>query len=125
MIITSSEHVVKAISYKSDFFSVIAVHGLGGHWEKTLTDENGRLWLRDFLPSQLRNTEDARINARIISYSYNSNTAFSRAVTSIEVEAEALLDRLDGNRERNVEKTRPILLVAHSLGGLIVKKVRF
>jgi surfactin synthase thioesterase subunit len=59
-----------------------------------------------------------------MSYGYNSGTAFSRAVTNIEDEAEALLDRLDGNRELNVEKTRPILFIAHSLGGLVVKKVR-
>ena len=44
-------------------------------------------------------------------------------MNSIEVEAEALLVRLHDNRELTAEKTRPILFVAHSLGGLIVKKV--
>ena len=109
----------------ANFSSIIAVHGLGGHWQKTWEDENGSLWLRDFLPSQLRNTEDASINARIMSFGYNSNTAFSRAVTDIEVEAEALLNNIDGNRELGSEKTRPIIFVAHNLGGLIVKKVCF
>ena len=119
-----SQHSLNLPSSISDLSSIIAVHGLGGHWQKTWEDEDGSLWLRDFLPSQLRNTEDAMINARIMSYGYNSNTAFSRAVTNIEVEAEALLDRLYGNRERDAEKTRPIIFVAHGLGGLIVKKVR-
>ena len=121
--ITSSKHSLVLPPINSNLSSVIAVHGLGGHWQTTWTDENGSLWLRDFLPSQLRNTEDARINPRIMSYGYNSNTAFSRAVTNIEVEAEALLDRMDGNRERDGEKSRPIIFIAHSLGGLIVKKV--
>jgi len=55
-----------------------------------------------------------------MSYGYNSDTAFSKAVTNIKNEAEALLDRLDGNREQK-EKTKPILFIAHSLGGLVVK----
>lgn len=34
---------------------IVAVHGLGGHFEKTWTDNNSqKLWLRDFLPSQLK-----------------------------------------------------------------------
>ena len=33
---------------------IVAVHGLGGHFEGTWTDsDSNKLWLRDFLPSQL------------------------------------------------------------------------
>ncbi|KAF8529930.1 hypothetical protein BDD12DRAFT_767880, partial [Trichophaea hybrida] len=32
---------------------IIAVHGLGGDWEKIWTDDDEALWLQDFLPSQL------------------------------------------------------------------------
>lgn len=33
---------------------IVAVHGLGGHFEETWTDSDSKqLWLRDFLPSQL------------------------------------------------------------------------
>src|SRR5277367_3733735 len=32
---------------------IVAVHGLGGDAYKTWTHENGKLWLRDFLPDQL------------------------------------------------------------------------
>jgi hypothetical protein len=31
-------------------FSVVAVHGLNGHSEKTWTADNGVNWLRDLLP---------------------------------------------------------------------------
>ena len=95
-------------------FSIVAVHGLSGDWERTWTDEDGQLWLRDFLPSQLP-------NARIMSYGYNSETVFSKAITDIDDEAAMLLDWLDG--ERQSEKIRPIIFVSHNLGGIVVKKV--
>ena len=103
--------------HSANNFSIVAVHGLGGDWEKTWTDDNGALWLRDFLPSQLP-------PARIMSYGYNSRTAFSKAVTDINDEAAMLLDRLVGERQSKGQKTRPIIFVSHSLGGIIVKKVR-
>ena len=57
-----------------------------------------------------------------MSYGYNSGTAFSKAVTDINDEAAMLLDRLDGNRQQQREKTRPIVFISHSLGGIVVKK---
>ncbi|KAI9767544.1 MAG: hypothetical protein M1840_005581 [Geoglossum simile] len=99
--------------YNSD---IIAVHGLGGDWEKTWTDENGKHWLRDFLPSQIP-------TARIMSYGYNSKTAFSKAATDIDDEAKMLLDRIHGERQTEGASKRPIIFVSHSLGGIVVKKV--
>jgi pimeloyl-ACP methyl ester carboxylesterase len=100
----------------SDLFScsIVAVHGLGGSWDTTWTDENKKLWLRDFLPLDLP-------RARIMSYGYNAHTAFSKAVTDISDVAASLLDRLDN--ERPHENKRPIIFISHSLGGIIVKKV--
>jgi predicted alpha/beta hydrolase family esterase len=35
-----------------------------------------------------------------------------------------LLDRLTGERQTPEEKSRAIIFIAHSLGGIVVKKVR-
>ncbi|KAK2613542.1 hypothetical protein N8I77_000449 [Diaporthe amygdali] len=98
---------------------VIAVHGLGGGWQKTWTAENGSMWLKDFIPWQL---DDAGLKARTWSYGYNSRTAFSAAVTDITDEAGMLLDRIQGERITHEDKKRHIVFVAHSLGGILVKK---
>ena len=81
------------------------------------------MWLRDFLPTQLATF--LHVKARILSYGYNSNTAFSKAVTDINDEAEMLLDRVKGERATEQEKKRPIVFIAHSLGGILVKKVKY
>lgn len=106
------------ISAQTD--SIVAVHGLGGHWRTTWTGASGKLWLKDFLPSQLN---EAGIKSRIVSYGYDSNTVFTKAVTDIDDAAAMLLDRLDGERQSDSEKTRPLVFIAHSLGGIVTKKV--
>jgi len=102
------------VNRRLTLLSIVAVHGLGGHWEDTWTDENGKLWLRDFLPSQIP-------EARIMSFGYNADTANSKAVTDIDDVATDLLNRL-GRERLGQAKTRPILFICHSLGGIVVKK---
>lgn len=102
---------------------IVAVHGLGGHWKETWTntsENRERLWLRDFLPSQLK--KEANLRARVMSYGYNSEVAFSKSVSDIEDHAGALLHALDMERMSPAQKERPIIFLAHSLGGIIVKK---
>jgi hypothetical protein len=99
--------------------SIVAVHGLGGHWKQTWIGASDRLWLRDFLPGQL---SDSGIKSRIMSYGYDSDTAFSKSVTDIDDAAIMLLDRLEGDRQSVDEKGRPVVFIAHSLGGIVVKK---
>jgi predicted alpha/beta hydrolase family esterase len=96
------------------------VHGLGGHWQKTWTAENGKMWLRDFLPAQLLQLD---VKAAFWSYGWNADIALSTAVTSLVDEAEMLLDRIQGERITAAQKARPVVFVAHSLGGILVKKV--
>jgi hypothetical protein len=47
-------------------YSIVAVHGLNGHREKTWT-AGGKNWLREFLPFDIP-------NARILSWGYDANT---------------------------------------------------
>jgi len=66
-----------------------------------------------------------------MSYGYNSGGILSKSVggilsksvSDIDDVARELLDRLDGIRRSTAEKERPILFVAHSLGGVVVKQV--
>ncbi|PVH98023.1 hypothetical protein DM02DRAFT_616112, partial [Periconia macrospinosa] len=98
---------------------IIAVHGLGGHYQKTWTEANGEFWLRDSVPSKL---QDSKLNSRVFSYGYNSSTAFSKAVTDITDEAAMLLERIRGERKSQSDRLKPIIFIAHSLGGILVKK---
>lgn len=47
--------------------SIVAVHGLNGHRDKTWTVANGTHWLRDLLPADIP-------NARVFCWGYDANT---------------------------------------------------
>src|SRR5438034_1035627 len=72
--------------------SVVAVHGLGGDAYGTWTHENGKLWLRDFLPFQVP-------EARIFTYGYDSVVAFSKSSAEVDDFARDLLHRVRGARK--------------------------
>ena len=93
---------------------IVAVHGLMGDPFSTWSVD-GRLWLRDFLPSLLP-------KARIFTYGYDSAIAFSRSIAGIDHFAQDLLNRLELERQDKAERSRPILFICHSLGGIVVKK---
>lgn len=93
------------------------MHGLNpankeSHAEETWTSGD-KLWLKDFLPSRLP-------TARVMIFGYNSNVAFNTSIDGVREQAAILLERLELERE-DVEE-RPIIFVAHSLGGIIVKR---
>lgn len=76
---------------------VVAVHGLGGGAYKTWIHDNGKLWLRDFLPVDLP-------GARIFTYGYNSALVFSRETGTLRDYARALLE--DIRSERTLPEVR-------------------
>ncbi|KIV92177.1 polyubiquitin [Exophiala mesophila] len=95
---------------------IIAVHGLNGKARGTWKDvETGRLWLEDFLP-------EAMPNARIMTFGYDSSLLLSRSKAGIEDFALDLLNRIWMLRQTQKTKARPLIFVAHSLGGVVVKK---
>ena len=66
---------------------IVAVHGLGGDAYKTWTHQNGKLWLRDFVPYQLP-------GIRVFSYGYDSAFVFSRDTGTVRDYARNLLENI-------------------------------
>lgn len=93
---------------------IVAIHGLQGHRERTWTTDQGSLWLRDFLPTDLS-------NARVLTYGYDADARSHECVSTQTMRRHA-----DGfakalSRKRKVTPRRPIIFVAHDLGGIILK----
>lgn len=99
--------------------SIVAVHGLNGHREKTWTASNNVLWLRDLLPQRLN-------NARVFTWGYDANTHSASRVTAqyLYDHATTLVSDLALERQLTGTQERPIIFVAHNLGGIVVKSVR-
>ena len=58
-----------------------------------------------------------------MSFGYNANSADTNSIGTIGTAATSLLANLDSKRLSEDEKKRPIIFIAHSLGGVVVKKV--
>jgi len=95
---------------------IVAIHGLDGHREESWKAKNGVLWLRDLLPKKIP-------KARILSYGYDANTRGHEqlSVETLDGHATALVSKLALKREETSTKERPIIFLAHSLGGIILK----
>ncbi|KAH9237218.1 hypothetical protein K456DRAFT_1830755, partial [Colletotrichum gloeosporioides 23] len=97
---------------------IVAVHGLNGHREHTWTASGGKHWLRDFLPTDLP-------DVRVLCWGYDSNTHSTSGVSChyLYDHARELVADLSRKREVTKSRERPIIFVAHSLGGIVVKSV--
>lgn len=92
---------------------IVAIHGLNGNAYTTWQHENGNLWLRDLLPSDLP-------GSRVFTYGYPSELFFSNSVATLRDYSRQLLvylKNVPGGRER------PIIFICHSLGGIVCKQV--
>jgi hypothetical protein len=72
------------------------------------------MWLRDCLPEDLP-------GVRIFTYGYDSALQSSTSTSSLMDFARQLLNAV--HRARAGDSSKPILFIAHSMGGLIVKQV--
>ncbi|TVY23462.1 Ankyrin repeat domain-containing protein [Lachnellula hyalina] len=95
---------------------IIALHGINGDAYTTFTAPSSKnLWLRDFLPRSFP-------GARIYTFGYDARVLFSLSTGDISTFANSLLEDVWGVRIGRCEKRRPIIWIAHSMGGLVVKK---
>ncbi|VUC26118.1 unnamed protein product, partial [Clonostachys rosea] len=95
---------------------IIAVTGLSGHafgsWKAR---GESAMWLRDFLP-------DSVPRARILTYGYDTKLPGSQSEASITDLSRRLLESIKTTRGEKAKRTRPLVFIGHSLGGLVVKQ---
>ncbi|KAK5188831.1 hypothetical protein LTR47_011690 [Exophiala xenobiotica] len=104
---------------KSAAIDVVAVHGLGGDAIDTWTHPKSKaFWLKDSLPRQIP-------DARIMTFGYNAHAAFGHSTAEVIDHAKGLLASLVDKREESEEIHRPLIFIAHSLGGIVVKQALF
>ena len=100
---------------------VVFVHGLSGDPERTWTSDKSKIfWPGRLLPPILEEEK-----ARILVYGYDAdvvNFTDGASRDHIHNHAEHLVAALAANRRIRKATERPIIFVAHSLGGLVVKR---
>ena len=100
---------------------IVFVHGLDGHPYRTWTSEEHKI----FWPAQLLPPVIEKEKTRILVYGYDADVlAFTDGVSKDKIHnhAEHLVAQLCANRRPQKATERPLIFVAHSLGGLVVKR---
>jgi hypothetical protein len=124
--------------------SIIAVQGLASTyewtWTKELGDGSAVMWLRDLLPADLP-------DARIMSFEYDSKWLHDPSLVKLKDCGDRLLESIIWDRKHKGSKKmcpimvfhtctlllqsnakldqarRPLILLGHSFGGLVIKQV--
>ncbi|OJI82238.1 hypothetical protein ASPTUDRAFT_192504 [Aspergillus tubingensis CBS 134.48] len=100
---------------------IVAVHGLGGDYFKTWEcDTNGWNWVRSSI--ELRLQQEKGIKSRVLSFSYAAKLMSTESTENIRQVAKVLLEGLYVKMNEMKHKSLGIVFIAHSLGGLVVKK---
>ncbi|KAF8526885.1 hypothetical protein BU17DRAFT_7170, partial [Hysterangium stoloniferum] len=94
---------------------IVAIHGLDGDPEWSFTASNGVLWLRDLLPTSIP-------TARVLTYGYDARTqGVNRSQQTLYDLSVDLIAKLSTFRVHTNTEKRPLIFVAHSFGGILLK----
>lgn len=100
---------------------IVFVHGLNGDSHSTWTAETSKIfWPMQLLPSIV---EEEKV--RILTYGYNADVSSftdAQSKNSLSNHAEQFVVQLVANRRLRKANERPLIFVAHTLGGLLVKR---
>ncbi|EWG35864.1 hypothetical protein FVEG_14577 [Fusarium verticillioides 7600] len=116
--LTGLQLIAHGTSWTDRAIDIINIHGVQGYdtWEHRALGVGDSIktifWVRDLLPQDFP-------SARIFTYHYPSN-AF-RNGQGITRAAERLLNKLKNLQADNIERSRPIVFICHSVGGLILQ----
>ncbi|CAN9356736.1 unnamed protein product [Alternaria alternata] len=100
---------------------IVFVHGLGGDSYSTWTDDaSNKMWPAHFLPQSPKFAK-----SRIMTFGYNAAAFVTPGETKTNDRlfafGEQLLVALNDARIEDYQIRRPLVLVGHSLGGLVIK----
>lgn len=93
---------------------IVAITGSAGHAFGSWAASQHHMWLRDFLPHDSRQT-------RILLYGYNPLLANSQSRSIIADFTSEFIAKSYTRRSQSRSEIRPIILIGHSLGCLIIK----
>ncbi|KAI9853963.1 MAG: hypothetical protein M1813_001607 [Trichoglossum hirsutum] len=88
-----TSHSDGAEAEETFLLDIVALHGITGDAYDTWTHENGKFWLRDFIPKQLP-------GARIFSFGYPAKVFCSLGTGHLDSFARSLLEGLKRERRR-------------------------
>ncbi|KFY69275.1 hypothetical protein V498_10499 [Pseudogymnoascus sp. VKM F-4517 (FW-2822)] len=99
------------------YADIIAVTGLAGHAFGSWAHSYQKMWLRDYLPRDIQN------RARILIYGYESQLHGANTAKSIISDyGNSFTQSLMDLRQHPSCRDRPLILIGHSLGALIIKQ---
>ncbi|PSR97731.1 hypothetical protein BD289DRAFT_403349 [Coniella lustricola] len=102
---------------------IVLLHGLNGNPVKTWTAANQVYWPADLLPETFK---EAGVQANVLVYGYNADvigtTDKKINANPIHLHAQTLVSYLTTFRKQHTSPRNPIIWVAHSLGGILLKR---
>ncbi|KAI1260078.1 Alpha/Beta hydrolase protein [Xylariaceae sp. FL1019] len=117
-VFTDHKYGIKTLHSRVDaIVDIVFIHGITGHRDHTWTKgKSSESWPRLFLPYSIP-------EARIVTFGYDAGVTGWRGISGNRLGDHSmnLLSALAAYRAADETDQRPIIFIAHSLGGLVVK----